>query len=125
MADPEAGVPEAGNLHKLLTDGANTRTRRCCGPRRMPVQPTMARRRPATQTPDAGFNARLTARAACVHVEHVTLSPCRRFADLPPHRLTHAQAAGLLGVHEITVSTRVSKGACRRSATSQGQRAAV
>jgi predicted site-specific integrase-resolvase len=30
--------------------------------------------------------------------------------DLPSHRLTHAQAAALLGVHPITVSTWVSQG---------------
>jgi excisionase family DNA binding protein len=30
--------------------------------------------------------------------------------DVPPYRLTHAQAAVLLGVHEITVSKWVSQG---------------
>jgi excisionase family DNA binding protein len=30
--------------------------------------------------------------------------------DVPPYRLTHAQAAVLLGVHEITVSKWVSRG---------------
>jgi hypothetical protein len=29
-------------------------------------------------------------------------------ADVPPYRLTHAQAAALLGVHELTVSRWVS-----------------
>jgi len=35
---------------------------------------------------------------------------------VPAYRLTHAQAAVLLGVHEITVSKWVSRAGCRRSA---------